>query len=363
MQKTKVSLFSKVGVLVAAVVALFASSCSTDFDVNAPWEEITVTYGLLNQSETVHFVKINKTFLGDGNAYTYAQIQDSSEYANVEARVEEWLNDNKTREFTLLDTLIQNKDENGVFYGPEQKMYYFNATLNEDAEYRLIANINEGQKEVTGQTDIVNDFSVGFPIANIPGAPAQVEISLAGINSSQNGVYPSLVLRWESGENAKRYEAGIRFNYIEYTANDTTHKELLWNLGSQKTSGIDGGEGFEREVFGEDFYKFIRDNISNNPDVIMRRVRGLDFLFTVASEDLNTYMEVNEPATGVVQEKPEFTNIGNGIGLFSSRYTKVVDNKWLDRNSLRELANGQHTASLLFCTDTIIHQAENFYCP
>ena len=44
---------------------------------------------------------------------------------------------------------------------------------------------------------------------------------------------------------------------------------------------------------------------------------------TVGSEDLNTYIKVNKPITGIVQERPQFTNINNGIGLFSSRYTKV----------------------------------------
>jgi hypothetical protein len=33
-------------------------------------------------------------------------------------------------------------------------------------------------------------------------------------------------------------------------------------------------------------------------------------------------MKVNGPSTSLVQDRPEFTNIENGIGLFSSRYLK-----------------------------------------
>ena len=43
---------------------------------------------------------------------------------------------------------------------------------------------------------------------------------------------------------------------------------------------------------------------------------------TVGSEDLETYINVNKPITGIVQERLKFTNINNGIGLFSSRFNK-----------------------------------------
>ena len=42
---------------------------------------------------------------------------------------------------------------------------------------------------------------------------------------------------------------------------------------------------------------------------------------TVGTTDLETYINVNQPITGIVQERPSFTNINNGLGLFSSRYT------------------------------------------
>ena len=44
---------------------------------------------------------------------------------------------------------------------------------------------------------------------------------------------------------------------------------------------------------------------------------------TVGSENLKTYRVINEEITGIVQERPQFTNINNGIGLFSSRFTKT----------------------------------------
>jgi hypothetical protein len=38
-------------------------------------------------------------------------------------------------------------------------------------------------------------------------------------------------------------------------------------------------------------------------------------------------MEVNEPSNSIVQDRPEFTNIDNGTGLFSSRYKNTRTKK------------------------------------
>ena len=34
------------------------SACETDFDVNAEWEEITVVFGLLDQSQEKQYIRI-----------------------------------------------------------------------------------------------------------------------------------------------------------------------------------------------------------------------------------------------------------------------------------------------------------------
>ena len=48
---------------------------------------------------------------------------------------------------------------------------------------------------------------------------------------------------------------------------------------------------------------------------------NLDLVMTEGSDDLKTYINVNKPFSGIVQERPVFSNINNGVGLFSSRFT------------------------------------------
>ena len=40
---------------------------------------------------------------------------------------------------------------------------------------------------------------------------------------------------------------------------------------------------------------------------------------TIGTANLDTYIAINRPITSIVQERPEFTNIINGIGLFTAR--------------------------------------------
>ena len=45
---------------VLSAAALFTSSCTTDFELNADYDEIPVIFGILDQSVDTQFVKINK---------------------------------------------------------------------------------------------------------------------------------------------------------------------------------------------------------------------------------------------------------------------------------------------------------------
>ena len=55
-------------------------ACETNFDVNAPWKESAIIYGLLDQTVDTQKVIIYKAFLGQESAYIMAQDADSFYY-------------------------------------------------------------------------------------------------------------------------------------------------------------------------------------------------------------------------------------------------------------------------------------------
>jgi len=293
-------------------------SCEEEFDINAPYQDITVVFGLLDPGEDTIYIKINKAFLGDGNVLEMAKIEDSSIYVNgLQASIEEWENDNFIKSYQLDTITIKNKDE-GMFYNPYQIIYYTPYEPVTSHEYRLKVEVNN--KMITSVTHMVNDFSVSKPSAGS---------KFIQFRKDTDGE-----IAWESAKNGKRYEVVIRIKYKEVLFNspDTVYKYVDWGMGTKKSVNTNGGEEMKIAYSNDGFYTFISSQIpyedpSAESNVKERYTNDVDFIIAVAAGDLNTYMEVNEPSNSIVQERPEYSNISSGIGIFSSRFKNIRTKK------------------------------------
>lgn len=293
-------------------------SCETDFDVTAPWQDITVVYGLISQNDSVHYIKINKAFLGEGNALEYAQNADSSSYGNnLEVVLIEMSKGNELRRFNLDTTSVYNK-EPGLFYAPRQIIY--KSAFKVPADYsskELIYNLEIRNKLtgkiITASTPLVYDFNV----------PYKKTLDFTAESLSAD-------IDFLSVKNGRRYTGVIRFWFDEIMANainDTIQRYIDWNIGSVKSRSIEeGGENLKFSYPPKNFFPvcdlLIPYSSDKESEVLSRLVSKFEILILVAADELNTYMEANEPSSGLQQDKPEYTNINNGIGLFSSRFLK-----------------------------------------
>jgi hypothetical protein len=89
----------------------------------------------------------------------------------------------------------------------------------------------------------------------------------------------------------------------------------------QTTSPL-GNEGLSWTLAGESFFTNILTTVSapaTITDFSHRQLQNITLEFLVAGTELNTYMAVNAPSSSVNQDKPDYTNITNGLGIFSSR--------------------------------------------
>ena len=310
------------------VSMLVIVSCKESFDIIAPYKDITIAYGLLDLGEDTTFLRINKAFLGDGNVLEMVKVEDSSIYVNgLSASIEEWYNGSVLATYPLDTMTIDNKNE-GLFYNPYQLLYYAVFEVQPDYHYKL--KIIVKNKEVTGETDPVNDFSMTKPTAGSKFVKFQPEIPTANVE-------------WESAKNGKRYEVVIRFNFKELKEEspDTIYRYIDWNLGTFKSLSTQGGEEMYATYQPASFYTILSNRVPYEDPVeeamvTHRFTKNVEFLISVAGDELNTYMEVNEPTNSIVQEKPDYTNLTNGLGVFSSRFRKVRVKK-IDLTSVDEI--------------------------
>ena len=349
------------------LVMAILSACETDFEVNAPWKETAIVYGLLDQSDSVHYIKINRAFIGPGNALEFAQIPDSNYFENIEASVTEIINGNIVRTWELSDTLIADKDENGVFYAPEQKVYYFNHSMNSplanNGSYNLEITINKGltnEFKITGQTGLVNGMvspqtnpSTSFSFVDNQGVLKASSISLSEIG------------------NAKIVNMSLLIKVDEISSNDTNHLEIPMNVSDAEVNS-----SYSTSIQGQTFFELIQNNLTEDASIIKRKLISIDVIITGGSDDFLTYYSSSKPSTSITQSKPIFTNLStnsenNVLGIFTGRQTLKGEKLFsapfqnfscLDSKSREYLCTGTITGNSLFCSDHQLDVLKSFKC-
>ncbi len=329
-------LINSIYIFIIIIFAFVLSSCETDFDVIADYEDVTVVYALFDPGETEHYVKINKAFLGEGNALIMAQNPDSCNYelGQLEVKLQEYNNGNMLSEIPFDTTTIYNK-EAGIFYYPEQVIFKANATLDKSYTYILVITNLQSGKEITAETPLVYPVTLKTPN---PGA------SLVDFTSPSPAE-----IKWATAKNARIYQFQIRFHYkeIDVTTSDTSFHYIDWDFGTQKSVNLDGGDYMYTTLIRESFFDLLVNNIPVKNDV--KRVdNGVEYSVYYAADDLSIYMEMNAPSNSIVQERPQYTNVSNGgVGIVSSR-GKVSYTFDLNTDTRFKLVNGTKTADLNF---------------
>ena len=327
--------------LLVAFMLISLASCKKNLEVNADWKDVTVVYGLLDQTDTLHYVKVTKAFLGPGDALQFAQLIDSSEYAQpLQVTMSEYNGSLLLRTLVLKDTLITNKDS-GIFYAPFQHVYYTASKLLPTFRYHLTIKNIVTQKVVEGDATLIGEMDIDKPAIF-------TRVSFQSGKSSE--------VKWTSATSGKRYQVNIRIRYAEATVgvpNSTVIKSLDWLALSNIRSLTDkGGQTMDYFINGDAFYMFMGAQLHYTDTVngqrVTRALRDCDYIFTVGSEDLNTYMDVTEPSNTIVQEKPAFTDIINGIGLFTARVVQSRDTLLFSTFTLDEIKTNQYTKNLGF---------------
>lgn len=371
------------------IVILF--SCNEQIELSGDFKETAIVYGLLDHSDSMHYVKITRAFIGPGNAVDIAQIEDSSYFNSVYATIEELEGGTVTRTWVLSDTIIENKDTNGVFFAPTQKVYYFKtlpttistsgafgtvqtspnpqlSSLNPNAQYRLNADINDGLFRVSATTDLVNGLTTNATSQNFTFKFA-----------SNPGEYKAQSVTISNTGNAHVVNAKIGINIAEYIGEDAVSQTIDWTIGE---NDVMPNSSITFSAQGETFYNRVIDNVTNDPLIDERNFLGFEVVMTGGSEDLYNYITVNQPSSSLAQTKPTYTNLEvtndyRVIGIFSSIQTIKTFRPFyvspqqafiraIDKKSTQELCEGPITGLLQFCSkhpaDNVVGNEESFAC-
>ena len=199
------------GVLLAVLIF---HACTTEVELNAPYQSTTVVFGLLDPKLDTQYVKINKTFLGNGNNYDFALIRDSSEYKWEEFKrlaIEKYVNNTKVDEWDL-EAVEVSKDPYGLFYAPLQTVYMLPTPggMDPEATYKLVVDFHN-RPDVYATTDLVktNEVTIQNPLPNVAMILAQFNASTQDINYKDD-----VTVKWTPAPNVSSYDITLHFNYV-----------------------------------------------------------------------------------------------------------------------------------------------------
>lgn len=375
---------SKLSALLFGSVLLF-QSCNTEIQLTGDFTPEPIIFGVLDQNDSIHYVKINRTFSGNGNPSASGMIADSSYWDQVDAYVYEieqtsLVAADTLRVWQLHDTIVDNKDTNGVFFAPTQKLYYFIAgpnganRLKDDPNHKYVfkAVLNEGDYTAESIAELVRtDYSGQSNNVRITSPTSTQDWNFASYPGG-NLDYKTEVMQWHVG-NADLFNVKFILLYDEYQGATFESKELVWDLGEYITEDINGST-YNITLQGETFYQFVGNNIADDPAVTKRQFTGVRVEIVAGSEELYKYIQVSSPSTSLSQSQPTYSNIEGATGLWASRSTimqyKPAYNpasaslRALSKSSLRALCEGsQYTNTLKFCSGHPADNTEIWYCP
>lgn len=350
-----------------SLLLLGLTGCEEDIDILAPYEDITTVVGLLDPNDTTHYVKVNRMFVGEDNAMILAQDREDAEYDDISIVVEEYTlasystDTNATgRSWELVATEIDDKDS-GIFYYPYQTVYTFNATLRQPdfdnnvyPYYKLVITKADGS-QVTSWTPLVqlqaiNGVQLKQSVFSQSSGWTNTGVPFMQSSSQVNS---NIALTFIPPVNTKALEPTLVYSWSDLDADDNVlaARSVEVALGTRTlgsvptTTSESQSNEIEYTISGQTFYEQIAANvlpILDEPDVARRfPEQGTHIVLELwlAGEELQTFIDLNSPSQTLLEEKPAYSNIKNGVGVWSSR-TKITYEFELSTPSADELTYG-----------------------
>ena len=322
------------------------SSCSEDFEVTAPYKDITFVYALLNMKDTAHYIRIQKAFLDENKAaIDMAQEADSNFYQNLEVKVREFHSGNLLQEFSLnkVDLAVEGfPKDSGAFFNAPNFAYKFKYKLNPSNTYRLVVlNPMNGYKD-SSEINVIDTSRLSLNIANT--GKLKFDKTIPTISN----IY-SLTVSNNSGSNAKYMEAFIRFFWDDknLATGTTKNNQADFVIGSRATSSS------TLEIFStsnQSFYYFFQNVMGPAPNDVERYLDSCDIYLYSGGIDYSNYVTAKSFHSGITaeQSQPIFTNIlGKDVyGLYSTKAIKYKIQMPIDPATMDSLLINPITNSL-----------------
>jgi len=288
------------------IVLIILQSCKNDIEINAPYKETAVVNGFLDIGVDTQYIKITKIFQNSSTLSPQQAAQDPS-IMYFDTLIVKLVRLSTNDTFTFYKTNNIPKDS-GYFTNAVNYLYALPYKFDDPSKisdsYKLIIYNPKSGITFTSQTSIVGGTSI---MPNNPsGSPYRFDIYYDTPDYIQ--------FEWKPVPTASIYTALIRYKYTENSIPKSTDQYVAINDQTlfAYLFKADQMNQFLINYFGR------RDTSDHS---VYRKISEIDYIVLSGSKLLLTAVDLSKPNTSLLQVKPDFSNIQNGLGLFTSRST------------------------------------------
>jgi len=325
------------------VLGVFLSACNdNEIDLTSDYKDIPVIYGLLDANEDSNWVRINKAFLGDGNALIFAQVPDSLNYPNLQVALLKLSKSNGAvvDSLPLQKTIDAVAKDSGFFASNSNVLYLTTASIDKNFRYKLVVFNLDNQKRIEVTTNIA-----GASIFNYPSS------TMVALNWEPANGDKTVKFEWNCNPsaNTEAYQFELKFIYDEFllsSPNNRVRKSFVNRYTMIPYSDCQSNI-IKLPITKQEFYSSVANNLPVN-QTLGREFIQIDISVYGAAKAFYDYLVINKPSPSVVPRATDYTNIPGGKGVFSSRSQLHMKGLKLNSVTIDSLRGGQYTSELNF---------------
>lgn len=351
----------KIALHISLFAALITSltSCKNELDVLAPGEESVSVYGALNPNEPVQNIRINKVYITDGDALAAGLDANQINYGPGELKVTlqrfmagsstptlTTVGDATKKEIVLTETVVTTASGN---FSNQQRIWQTTDKLYKTGEYKLtITNVSSG-KQFTSQTTVIDSVKTTNSIPTMPFYWSPTNPSAYPMHGSyvpptsisppptQDNAYvkyetftQTYKIKFKSVANAKLYRVSMRLHFLDYTTSTTSTANYVdMDFSTVKSPDLLANNDLEVVFTGNEFYDMVGRAMENknSSGIIKRKIEYIEYTIRATTENMFDFLQVNAPSNSIAQDKPYYTNINGGVGIFAS-----ISKSWVTKD-------------------------------
>lgn len=310
------------------------TSCYNEVDHLVDGPATSVVYCLLDPDEPIQYARIGKTFgVAKGHEAYYPYADSIVWQENFDVYIEEWSEEGEQIDIFYFDPSSGMERDTGYF--PREGLAVFESDFQPERfkTYAIYVHFEDEDRVTSGWTTIAGQSEIFDPL-NIPGRT---------INLQPNTFY---TVRWGPAPMAGSYQYEFTINYEETSGQTNSVQQLM--IPSRVFFALDAPQVMLGTLLGDRFFEEINKQVHPVAETITRKIINVTFEMIIGGEELSLFLSNDLSKSSVSTSLNNYTNLVNGMGVFSSINKARVSNLMLSNATLDALAYSDKTRELGF---------------